>query len=105
MSVSRSITAATAATSHTAAAIPIMIRIRSLPEFLDLPIFSSPRRSLLRRSSHYPTTRDPVGYWPLVGWMRRDETDGDGLIVAERQYWNMLELLAQLGMFVPMPEG
>jgi hypothetical protein len=29
----------------------------------------------------------------------------DGLIVAERQYWNMLELLAQLGMFVPMPEG
>jgi ketosteroid isomerase-like protein len=33
------------------------------------------------------------------------ETDDDGLIVAERQYWNMLELLAQLGMFVPMPEG
>jgi hypothetical protein len=32
-------------------------------------------------------------------------TDDDGLIVAERQYWNMLELLAQLGMFVPMPEG
>jgi ketosteroid isomerase-like protein len=32
------------------------------------------------------------------------ETD-DGLIVAERQYWNMLELSAQLGMFVPMPEG
>jgi hypothetical protein len=26
-------------------------------------------------------------------------------IVAERQYWNMVELLAQLGMFVPMPEG
>jgi hypothetical protein len=33
------------------------------------------------------------------------ETDGDGLIVAERQYWNMLEMLAHLGMFVPMPEG
>jgi ketosteroid isomerase-like protein len=33
------------------------------------------------------------------------ETDDDGLIVAERQYWNMLELLAQLGMFAPMPEG
>ena len=33
------------------------------------------------------------------------ETDEDGLIVAERQYWNMLEMLAQLGMFVPMPEG
>jgi hypothetical protein len=33
------------------------------------------------------------------------ETDEDGLIVAERQYWNMLELLAQLGMFAPMPES
>jgi SnoaL-like polyketide cyclase len=33
------------------------------------------------------------------------ETDDDGLIVGERQYWNMLELLAQLGMFAPMPEG
>jgi hypothetical protein len=33
------------------------------------------------------------------------ETDDDGPIVAERQYWTMLELLAQLGMFVPMPEG
>ena len=31
--------------------------------------------------------------------------DGDGLISAERQYWNMLELLAQLGMFAPVPEG
>ena len=27
------------------------------------------------------------------------------VIVAERQYWNMLELLAQLGMFTPVPEG
>jgi hypothetical protein len=33
------------------------------------------------------------------------ETDDDGLIEAERQYWNMLELVAQPGMFVPMPEG
>ena len=33
------------------------------------------------------------------------EIDDDGLIVAERQYWNMLQMLAQLGIFVPMPEG
>jgi hypothetical protein len=33
------------------------------------------------------------------------ETDDNDLIVAERQYRNMLELLAQLGMFVPIPEG
>ena len=33
------------------------------------------------------------------------ETDDNDLIVAERQYRNMLELLAQLGMFVPLPEG
>ena len=33
------------------------------------------------------------------------ETDDDDLIVTERQYWNMLELLAQLGMFAPLPEG
>jgi ketosteroid isomerase-like protein len=31
------------------------------------------------------------------------ELDDDGLVVAERQYWNMLELLAQLGMFTPVP--
>jgi hypothetical protein len=33
------------------------------------------------------------------------ETNDDGLIVAERQYWNMLELLAQLVMSLPMSEG
>ena len=33
------------------------------------------------------------------------ELVNEGLIIAERQYWNMLELLAHLGMFTPVPEG
>ena len=33
------------------------------------------------------------------------EFGSDGLIVAERQYWNMLELLTQLRMFTPLPES
>ena len=46
ISVSRSITAATAAISHSAAAIPIKIRILSVPGDLDLPIFLTPPVSL-----------------------------------------------------------
>ena len=120
MSVSRSITAATAATSHNAAAMPINTRIRSVPEFLDLPIFSSLRRFLHRRCSHYPTTPAGIARRVIEAYNAGDpevlrtlhgptaivhEADDDGLIVAERQYWNMLQLLAQLSIFAPMPIG
>ena len=33
------------------------------------------------------------------------EVGEDGRIVAERHYWGMLELLAQLKLFAPVPES
>jgi hypothetical protein len=33
------------------------------------------------------------------------EVDDEGLILAERQYWGMLELLTQIGWFETVPEG
>lgn len=33
------------------------------------------------------------------------EVDEEGLVVAERQYWGLLELLTQLGLFSTVPEG
>jgi hypothetical protein len=33
------------------------------------------------------------------------EVGEEGLIVAESQYWGMLELLAQLGLFTTVPES
>jgi ketosteroid isomerase-like protein len=33
------------------------------------------------------------------------EVGEEGLIVAERQYWGLLELLAQLGLFTTVPES
>lgn len=60
ISVSRSITAATAAISHNTAAIPIKTRMLSIPEDLDLPIISPPW-SDCPSGSHYPTTRDQMG--------------------------------------------
>ena len=33
------------------------------------------------------------------------EVGEDGSLVAERQYWGLLELLAQIGWFETMPEG
>jgi hypothetical protein len=48
-----------------------------------------------------PCYREVHGYHGVIV----HETNDDGLIVAERQYWNMLELLAQLVMSLPMSEG
>jgi hypothetical protein len=33
------------------------------------------------------------------------EVDEEGFVVAERQYWGLLELLAQLGLFSTVPES
>jgi hypothetical protein len=33
------------------------------------------------------------------------EVDEEGFVVAERQYWGLLELLAQLGLFSTVPEN
>jgi hypothetical protein len=48
---------------------------------------------------------DPTAKTRRPGWPDDGGVDELVAIVAERQYWNMVELLAQMGMFVPMPEG
>jgi hypothetical protein len=55
------------------------------------------------------TTVDAVGATgrsiDVMGVIVHEVDEGEGLVVAERQYWGLLELLAQLGLFTTVPEN
>jgi hypothetical protein len=48
-----------------------------------------------------PATGTPIAITGVIV----HEVDEEGLVVAERQYWGLLELLAQLGLFSSVPEN
>ena len=55
------------------------------------------------------TTADAVGATgrpiDVMGVIVHEVDEEEGLVVAERQYWGLLELLAQLGLFSTVPEN
>jgi hypothetical protein len=55
------------------------------------------------------TTADAAGATgrpiDIMGVIVHEVDEEEGLVVAERQYWGLLELLAQLGLFTTVPEN
>jgi len=55
------------------------------------------------------TTAEAVGATgkpiDITGVIVHEVDEDEGLVVAERQYWGLLELLAQLGLFSTVPKG